>query len=271
MTVSDKTTLVSADFSQIEARVLAWLAGEKETLDAFARNDDVYVLAAAGIYRVPPGQVTKAQRLVGKVAVLALGYQGGAGALTVMADAYGLTLEETQKEEIKVGWRRANRSIVQFWYDVENTARDTVLDGRTRTLGCLKFGAWGRHLLIQLPSGRHLVYRDACVSADNEISFMGLDQYPRKWKRITTYGGKLVENITQAVARDCMRDVMLQADELHPDELILTVHDELLAEVVSTEADARLATYLELMSTPPAWAPGLPVAGDGWVGQNYRK
>lgn len=267
--------LAVADFSQIEARVVAWLAGEDAVLHAFRTGQDVYKLAAAGIFNCRPEEVTPDQRQIGKVAVLALGYGGGKGAFKIMAAAYGMSISDAEAEEIKVAWRAANAQIVRLWHELERACKDVIQNGGVRDVGRLRVGMWGPHMAIRLPSGRSLFYRDVRLDDDDDgfgprITYMGLNQYTQKWERLDTYGGKLVENVTQATARDCMAHVMLEADD-RGHQTILTVHDELLTEPPAAEADARLDDLLGLMAAPIPWAPGLPTKGDGWVGDRYRK
>ena len=271
--------LVVADFSQIEARVLPWLAGQTDLLDVFASGRDVYVRAASDIFGVPEDQVTPDQRQIGKVAILALGFGGGAGAFIKMADVYGISLTTDRADNIKSAWRTANPDIVNFWWECDRAARSAIQNPAqqfTAAGGKVTFGMLGNHLICRLPSGRHLVYRDAQLlpSMDRrgqlEITYMGVDQYTRKWTRLRTYGGKLVENIVQAVARDLMAHVLVEADRagMMP---ILTIHDEVLCEEDEHVADASLALLLRLMATPPVWAGGIPLKGEGWVGYRYKK
>lgn len=267
--------LVAADFSQIEARVLPWLAGQLDVLDVFRSGKDVYRQAAAAIFGGRPEDVTNDQRQIGKVATLALGFGGGVGAFQTMAAAYGVQISDAQADAIKLAWREANDRIVAFWWALDRGCRAALSSGSTTDVGPLRIGTWGSHLIIRLPSARPLVYRNARLVRDpdsgrDEITYMGLNQYTRRWERLRTYGGKLAENCTQAVARDCMRDVMLAADRQGV-EILLTVHDELLCEADDAEADATLGLVLGLMQTSPAWAPELPVKGEGWVGERYRK
>lgn len=270
--------LVVADFSQIEARVLPWLSGQTDLLHVFSSGEDVYVKAAADIYNVRPEDVTKAQRQIGKVAILALGFGGGAHAFVKMAEVYGVDISPERADEIKLAWRAVNPHTVQFWWDCDNAARMAIRNpaGVYRAAGGrVQFSMLGPHLVCRLPSGRHLVYREARIQPNpdggrDEISYMGVDQYTRKWSRLRTYGGKLVENIVQAVARDLMAHVLVEADRsgLHP---VLTVHDEGLCEEDEDRADAALATLLQLMATPPGWAAGIPLKGEGWIGHRYKK
>jgi len=262
--------LVVADFAQIEARVVAWLAGQQDILDVFARGEDVYVYTA--------NKNGSNDRQLGKVLVLACGFGMSATKFRTTALTYKLVLSEEQADRAVRGWRRANAKIVQFWYDCELAARRVINNasaGNSEAIdvGPVKFAMWQGHLLIRLPSGRKLVYRDARIEQGrfgDTITYMGVDQYTRKWSRQSTYGGKLVENITQAVARDIMAEAT-HAAELAGIPVELLVHDEMIAEAPERDADDCLATLLRIMRTPPKWAPGLPVDGAGWVGDRYKK
>lgn len=278
--------LVVADFAQIEARVLPWLADEQAVLDVFRSGGDVYVQAAAPIFgrMFPPGHkfvkedIPDDERQIGKVSVLALGFGGGKGAFQTMAAAYGVKVSDAEADQIKDKWRAANPNIVQLWWDLDAACRRAIRagGGHVEQVGrFLKVGMWGPHLVIVLPSGRGLFYRDARLEIEDgreSITYMGVNQYTRKWERIRTYGGKLAENVTQATARDVMAEAMLRLDREHRDlNLILTVHDELLGEADDDVADAKLAAMEAVMGEAPPWAQGLPVGSDGWVGQRYRK
>lgn len=264
------------DFSQIEARVLAWLAGSENILDAFRSGKDLYVLAASGIYSHPESIITADQRQVGKVSVLACGYQGGVGAFQSMAKVYGLEIPDAKAEEIKNSWRETNPEIVSYWYKIGDAAL-----GAAKAPGSIyqvvrgpqgvtvRFSMWQGHLLCGLPSGRKLIYRDAQIADGtygDVVSYMGVNQYTRKWERLETYGGKLVENICQAVARDVMADAMLRLDPQH--NILGSIHDEVLLRL----PDAGAMAYAEkLMNEVPAWAAGLPVGADGYVGRRFKK
>lgn len=283
--------LVVRDFAQIEARVLPWLAGQEDVLDVFRSGGDVYVQAAAPIFgrQFPTGHkfvkddIPDEERQIGKVAVLALGFGGGKGAFQTMAAAYGIKVSDAEAENIKTAWRAANPQTVQFWWDLDNACRRVLRDPNlvVQVGRFIKVGKVGKDLVIVLPSGRGLFYRDAKleveVGADRDsITYMGVNQYTRKWERIRTYGGKLAENVTQATARDVMAEAMLRADAdpaLRADQfhLILTIHDELLGEAPAAFADATNDRLAAIMDTPPDWAAGLPVGSDGWVGDRYRK
>lgn len=266
--------LASVDFAQIEARVIAWLAGDNKLLDVFLSGRDVYVVAASRIFGVPEESVTKAQRQIGKVAVLALGYQGGAGAFITMGANYGLVVDEDEAEQIKLDWREGNPLIVQLWWDVQDAAlRAMGTPGVAFRAGRCEFvfDARDGHLKVQLPSGRKLVYRDAAVRVGNfgrdVVSYMGVDQYTKQWTRIDTYGGKLVENITQAVARDLMASAFLRVSEAGH-AVVGTIHDQLLAEVSDK---AGFEDVDRLMRVVPKWAAGLPIDVDSEFMERFRK
>ena len=282
--------LISADSMQIEARVLPWLAGEQKVLNVFRSGGDVYVQAAAGIFgRVfAPGHqfkkedVPDSERQIGKVSILALGFGGGKGAFQTMAANYGIAVDDDEAEEIKIKWRNDNPKIVQFWWDLDAACRQVLSDPGAKPVVVgdhIKVGMWGPHMVVVLPSRRALFYRDAKLvpserrQGQTEISYMGMNQYTRKWERIRTYGGKLAENVTQAVARDVMAEAMLELDDHHRDlvQLILTVHDELLGEADKANEAEALAKVTEIMAKTPAWAGDLPVGADGWSGDRYKK
>jgi DNA polymerase len=277
-------TLVVADKAQIEARVLPWLAGETAVLDVFRSGGDVYVQAAAGIFnRTFPeghqfvkGDVTDEDRTIGKIAVLALGYGGGKGAFQTMAAGYGVSVGDDRAEEIKRAWRAANPKIVDFWWALDRAFRAVLGGGGPQKVGVLTIAKWMTHVVIRLPSGRALVYRDATIAQHpddptrTEITYMGLDQYTNKWKRLRTYGADIAQSCTQAVARDCLAHDIVEAEKAGI-EVLLTVHDELITEAPAAQGDASLSRLLALMSKAPPWAPGLPVGADGWHGHRYRK
>ena len=274
------------DFSQIEARVLAWLAGSEKILSAYRMGKDLYILAASGIYKVPEHEIGKDdfRRQIGKVAVLALGYQGGVGAFQTMAKVYGLEITDPEADKIKTDWREANPEIVSYWYDIQNAALDAVKNpGQvyevTRNGVTVKFSMWRGHLLVGLPSGRHLVYRDAQIAPGqygDVVSYMGVDQYTRQWTRIETYGGKLVENITQAVARDVLADAMLRVDgaKVAGVSLLGSIHDEILLWIAGADESEGAAKFLwaqNTMQEVPLWAEGLPLKAAGYRGRRFKK
>ena len=306
--------LVVADLSNIEGRVLAWLAGEQWKLDAFAAYDrgegpDLYKVTAGRILGRKPDEVTKKERQeVGKVAELALGFEGGVGAFLTFATAYNIDLdalaaiarENLEKrvieesaglydwlkgkksntfglepqtwigiDAIKRAWREAHPAIAGLWKSLADDAREAYGTPRmlvgTDKLAWIREGAW---LRLRLPSGRALCYPSPKVE-DGKISYMGVNQYTRQWGRLGTYGGKLAENATQAVARDVLAAGMLKAEGAGY-QIVLSVHDELIC-----EAPDRLPyndTGLVLcMGDNPTWANGLPLAAAGFETHRYRK
>lgn len=306
--------LVVADLSNIEGRVLAWLAGERWKLEAFAAYDrgegpDLYKVTAGRILGKKPDEVTKKERQeVGKVAELALGYEGGVGAFLTFATAYGIDLDalaaiatenlpatvveesrglyEWMKEQknsthglerktwvgidaIKRAWRQAHPATVELWKSLADDAREAFFNpGMVVGSGKLRWARDKAWLRLRLPSGRTLCYPAASFDT-GKMSYMGVNQYSRQWSRLGTYGGKLAENATQAVARDVLAAGMLKAEGAGY-RIVLSVHDELI-----TEAPDRLPyndTGLALcMSDNPPWAQGLPLAAAGFETNRYRK
>lgn len=274
--------LVAMDFSAIEARVLAWLAGEEKVLDIFRTHGKIYEHAASGIYRKPIEEVTKAERQIGKVAVLALGYGGGVGAFQSMARVYGVKVEDALADEIKRAWRESHAKIVHYWYDLEGAAINAV------ELGCVcKAGAAGRQvafkkngsfLWCKLPSGRVLCYPYPSVKQietpwgemKSALHFWGVNGVTKKWEEQKTYGGSLSENITQAVARDLLAESMLRLEH-NGYPVVMHVHDEAVVEIPATAGDDVAHQIEQIMAVVPGWAKGLPVAAEGWRARRYRK
>ena len=298
--------LISADFSNIEGRVLAWLAGEQWKLDAFAKVDasvvlgpdgkpirnskgekvftepDIYQQTAAGILSTDPRTIDKKDRQAyGKVPELALGFGGGVGAFQSMARIYGVDVTDDQADTIKKAWRLQHPNIQSYWYDLERAAYRAISEPGKQ----FKAGPTGREiiylvdgsfLLCRLPSKRVLVYPYPKIEMREKIwgdmaeslTYMGENTYTRKWERLETYGGKLSENVTQAVARDLLAHA-LKSCENQNYFVILHVHDEIVAEV--PEGFGSVSEMEQIMSTTPSWAAGLPVTAEGWRGKSYRK
>lgn len=275
---------VDADFSAIEARVIAWLANEKWSLEIFRTTGKIYEATAAQMFHVPEESIAKGQknyglRKKGKVATLALGYQGGVPALQNMRRTYGIPENELPDEElpdIRDRWRKANPSIVQFWYDVNDAAYRAVTSGQTTTVGRVTIAreiyrdTGLDFITIRLPCGRKLYYPGPHIGKNHfgEDSILYWGQDGANWKPVETYGGKLAENITQAVARDCLFYAMeqLNAAGYH---IVFDIHDEVVLEVPDGMAD--LNKVVEIMSRPIPWAPGLPLNADGWVDTYFKK
>jgi DNA polymerase len=268
--------------SNIEGRVLAWLAGEQWKIDAFKAYDrgeghDLYKVTAGRILGKDPGDITKTERqLQGKVPELAGGYQGGVGAYRKMGGAVFDAMSEEAIQEIVTAWRKAHPRTRSLWYDMEAAAREAInnlgdsfgvrdlitFDVKADTQGI----AW---LRMRLPSGRYLCYPSPEVSESGKITHEGMNQYTRKWERLDTYGGKLTENAVQAIARDVFMSGMLRA-EADGYDVCIRVHDELVCETPNDPAYTSEG-LAALMSTNPSWSAGLPLSAAGFETKRYRK
>ena len=263
-------TFLVSDYAAIEARVIAYLAGETWRMDVFAQGGDIYCSSASQMFKVPVEKhgVNGHLRQKGKIAELACGYGGGVAALKAFgADKMGLTEEEMQ--DIVTQWRQASPTIPRFWRDTENAAKKALENpGRTTTLPCgVKYLRDANALRCRLPSGRILSYWDARLDSDGSIVFMGQNQTTRKWEKTDTWGGKLVENIVQAFARDCLAVALLRLDEAGY-KITFHVHDEIVAEA---PIGSRWEDMAEIMGRPIEWAPGLLLRGDGYETKFYMK
>ena len=274
LVAAEGCSLPVSDFSAIEARVLAWLAGENWVLDVFRNGGDIYVYMAAKMFNVPTEQVISlGLRPKGKVSVLGLGYQGSVGALITMG-ALREGLEEAELPAIVRDYRSANPHIVKFWREVEGAAKHVIKNKTSYVLRksycTIKFSYDRGYLFIELPSGRRLAYYGASVDK-GRLSYWGIDQTKKIWVKTDTYGGSLVENITQAVARDCLCDAMYRMyyDEKIP--ILMHVHDEIISEARDEDAPAILERMNKIMAVPPVWAKDLPLKGDGYISKYYKK
>jgi DNA polymerase bacteriophage-type len=273
-------TFAVADFSAIEARVIAWLAGEEWRLEVFRTHGKIYEASAAAMFNVPIEEVTKGSdlRAKGKVAELALGFGGGAGALRAMGgEAMGLS--DLELQELVNRWRAKNPAVVSLWKRVEAAALRTLKTRVTTSLptyhSSLSFEYDGQALRITLHSGRELVYWSPKLGVSRFghdcILYRGPDPNTKQWGWIDTYGGKLVENIVQATARDLLADAMLRVDQQLKMPIVMHVHDELVAEVLETQGEEALELLCAEMSKPIDWALGLPLAADGYITPFYKK
>lgn len=274
---------IDADFSAIEARVIAWLAGEEWVLDVFRTHGKIYEACASQMFGVPIEKIKKGNpeyelRQKGKVATLALGYQGSTGALINMG-ALEMGIPEEELPDIVQRWRASNKRIQDLWYSMENAAVDTVKTGRTNAVRGLLLRIEGNReryfLTIQLPSGRKLFYAQPKLGQNRfgreSLQYLGMNQTTKKWEAIETYGGKLVENCVQAVARDCLAENIGKL-EASGCPVVFHVHDEVIIEKdISGPAEKELERMCGIMSQPIPWAPGLPLNADGWVGDYYTK
>lgn len=272
---SEGCRFVVSDFSAIEARVVAWLAGEEWVLQAFRKGEDIYCETASMMYKVPVVKHGENGHLraKGKVAVLACSYQGGVGAMKAM-DREGKIPEE-ELQSVVDAWRNANPKIVKLWYDYERAAKIAILEHRTvRRPHGVEFGFHHGNLFIKLPGGRKLCYWDARVKENpktgrDSIVYMGVNQETKQWGEAETYGGKLVENVTQAVARDCLADAMVRVS-LSGGQIVMHVHDEMIVDMPNEDKDAP-DKITEIMGVAPEWAEGLPLRGETYETEFYRK
>jgi len=267
-----ETTLAVVDFAAIEARVIAWLAGEQWRLKVFATHGKIYEASAAAMFNVPIEKVDKQLRQQGKVAELALGFQGAVGALCKMGADRFLSKPEMQK--IVKLWRKTNPAIVALWAEVESCVISAIsLCAKTELKSKLvSFYCDDKHLIITLPSGRELYYVQPQIIHEiikYNIYYKGLDD-KKKWGLIDTYGGKLVENIVQAIARDALVAAMHRLDE-NGFDIALHVHDEIAAQIPIKNAETRLEKMIKLMSAPLPWAPGLILTAEGYLTSFYKK
>ncbi len=268
--------LIGVDFSQIEARILPWLAGQEVI------TDNLYEHAAAGIYRIPVGEVTKQKRQIGKIAILSLGYGGGKVAFTGMAKQHGLDISEDEAETIKIAWREKNPKIVDYWADLEEAAIQAVLNpGHPIFAGAegrqVVFKKKGSFLWCKLPSGRVLCYPYPQVAPAktpwgemrDALTYMSEDTYTKKWTRQKTYGGSLAENCTQAVARCVLVHALKEMASMKM-KVVLHCHDELVIEM-PIECNITTGLIEELVTRIPKWAKDLPIAAEAWKGKRYQK
>jgi DNA polymerase bacteriophage-type len=292
-------TFFGADFSQIEARVLAWLAGQKSKLEMYEQGEDVYCRTASEIFGVKITKEDKAERQVGKVAELALGYGGGIGAFVTMSSQYNLDISplyesmwkkanpwEKQQAEIsfdrfgagaskevgltadliKQRWRNANKAIVDYWQRVEEAARMAIKNEglSVKSLYSVKrLGNGTRFLQCRLPSGRNFSYFDPSCDRDGRVSYNA-----SKFGKTSTYGGELVENLVQAVSRDIMAEAMVRLEEAFP--TAFTVHDEIVS-IPKENNERQYREFERIMRQVPVWANKLPIDVECWKGSRYGK
>lgn len=272
---------VVADFSAIEARVIAWLAGEQWVNEVFATHGKIYEATASQMFHVPIEKIAKGNpeyslRQKGKVATLALGYQGGTSALIAMG-ALRMGLDESELPDIVARWRGANRRIVDLWYAVEQAALATMQTAQPQAIRGLIFALEGDlvygqcFLTVQLPSGRKLFYPRPFLQ-DNRFGKLALHYYTvgqqtRKWEIDSTYGGKMTENIVQAIARDCLAETLRRIDARGL-QVVFHVHDEV---IIDAPQETTVGEICDLMAEPIDWAPGLILKGAGFECDYYMK
>ena len=261
--------LIVSDFSAIEARVIAWMAGEEWRQDVFAKGGDIYCASASQMFKVPVEKhgVNGHLRQKGKIAELALGYGGSVGALKAMG-ALDMGLEEDELPQLVDAWRQANPCIVKFWWDVDKAAMEAVRYKRTNSTHGITFSCQSGMLFITLPSGRRLAYVKPRIGENKFggqcITYEGVGA-TKKWERLDSYGPKFVENIVQATARDILCSAM---QTLRHCSIVMHVHDEIVI-----EADSRMSleAICEQMGRTPPWAKGLLLRADGYETDFYKK
>lgn len=261
-----------ADFSAIEARVLAWLSGEQWRLDVFASHGKIYEASASAMFHVPIEEITKGSplRQKGKISELALGYGGSVGALTSMG-ALNMGLAEEELSPLVSTWRNANPHITQFWWDVDVAAIKTVTEKRETRVGRITFFYQSGILFAMLPSGRKLAYVKPRMAVNkfgrNGLTYEGIGE-SGKWGRIETYGPKLVENIVQGTARDLLAEAMLRLKK-RGYQIVMHIHDGVVLEV--PDGVSSVEEVCSIMAEQPDWAVGLPLRADGYECAFYKK
>lgn len=285
--------LIDADFSAIEARVISWLAGQEWRLEVFRTHGKIYEASASQMFHVPIEKIKKgnpeyALRQRGKVAELALGYQGGVSAMRRMDTGHNLDdLSDDEVKGIVDRWRETNSMIRDLWNIVDSAAVTVITNGGAQTirsettdavitLACeLDVITGTRYMTILLPSGRKLYYPSPEIGVNRwgnpSVSYMGQNQTTKRWERVETYGGKLVENIVQAIARDCLAIAIenLESQGLH---VVFHIHDEVVIDTPAwADEDTMLETVTKIMTKPIPWAQALPLNADGWVDKFFKK
>lgn len=272
---------VDADFSSIEARIVAWLAHEEWVLDVFKTHGKIYEATASQMFNIPIDRIKKgnpeyALRQRGKVATLGLSYGGGVGALKAMG-ALDMGIPEDDLQDIVDKWRQANPNIVKLWYAVENAVISVITKG---TAQCVNGLIFSREIdtknnldfmTIQLPSKRKLYYVNPSLDTDGikqVITYEGVNQTTKQWTTLLTYGAKIVENVVQAIARDCLA-LTIERLENAGYPIVFHVHDEVVIECDKDKAN--LDKIIEIMTLPISWAKDLPLNADGWTGEFFRK
>ena len=271
LTASKGNRLMVADFASIEARVLAWLANAEQTLQIFKDKKDIYKATASSMFNVKYDEVTKQQRFIGKVATLALGYQGGVRAFQKMSTAYGVEVDESQALKVRNDWRDVNKDIVRLWANVERAARNAISYKDEYEVCKGVFKMVNGDLLFKLPSNRLLSFPAAELVPSKfgiDIVYKGVNNHTHKFGEIKAYGGFLVQSITQAVARDILAEAVLRLEKAkYP--IVLHVHDEIIADV--PKAHGTMYEFAKIMCENPIWAEGLPIEADGYEAFRYAK
>jgi DNA polymerase len=269
--------LCVSDFSAIEARVLSWVAEEEWRLEVFRGHGKIYESSAAMMFGVPMESIKKGSPLRdrGKIAELALGYQGSLGALKAMGGEK-MGLSDDEMVSIVDKWRKANPKIVKFWYNTESAAKKAFkLKERTKVPGSeIYFDMEGSAMTIELPSKKKLFYQSPSLGSNKfgkeSLRYKGIDQTTGMWVHIDTYGGKLTENIVQAISRDLLAESLLNLDK-NGFDLIMHVHDECVAEIPEIDSEKYLKEMNSILCKKPEWALDLPLGAEGYITNFYKK
>lgn len=273
---SEGMELFAGDFAAIEARGLLWIAEDESGLEIFRRGEDIYKEMAGEIYKIDPKKVNKDQRQVGKFAILALGYGMGAKKFVETCAGFGVTITMDFAQRVVNIYREKFEKVKALWYNVNKCAIDAVKNkGTVYSYKRLSFLYRGNYLMIRLPNGRKLFYNSPKVSTEiktwgevQSLSFMSVNAKTKKWEREYTYGGKIVENIVQALCRDLMVFSMFELEGAGY-KVLITVHDEVVTE--REIGKGSIKEFESIMSKAPAWANGFPIGAEAWKGPRYKK
>lgn len=268
--------LLVADYAAIEARVVMWLAGDEAALEVFRKGIDIYKDLATDIYKIALSAVTSNQRQLGKQGILGLGFGMGKPKFIATCEGYNMNVSKALAEKTVDTYRTKYYKVKNLWYDLQRAVIKAIKNrGKLIKFRYFQIKVVDRWLYIRLPSGRKLAYFDPKIvrkekfgSMQDCITFWAMDSMTNQWKLQETYGGKLVENVTQGVARDLMAHAMMNLEEAGY-KIVMHVHDEIVAEV--DEGKKSLEEFERIMATTPKWAKGLPVKAEGWRGKRYKK
>jgi DNA polymerase len=273
--------LICADYNAVEARTVFWLAVDMKGLAVFQSGRDPYKDLASLIFGVDYNAITDEQRFLGKQAILGLGFRMGWAKFQGTCESYGVLISDELAQRTVNAYRTRYERVVKFWDEIETAALSALQHPGERFKvaifkGFIEYFMAGNFLMCKLPSGRIIGYPDAEIqetktpwgALKDSVTYMGMNSYTHQWERLATHGGTLVENITQAVARDLLAAAMMRLEKANY-PIVLHVHDECISEVI--EGTGNLDEYCDIMAANDSWAEGLPVRSEGWIGQRYRK
>lgn len=265
--------LYCGDYASIEARILFFEAQEENALNIFRNNEDIYCDQASTTYNRSITKKDKDERFLGKQAILGLGYGMGIPKFKATCASYGVEISDELAKKVVDSYRNKYLKVKKLWRDIEDAAKNAIFTGRPCDVNNIRYKKVGKFLYCRLPSGRLLSYFKPRIVSNqfggDSLQYKGVNSLTKKFEYLNTYGGKLVENICQAISRDMMAQAMLNLENSgYP--VILTVHDEILCEV-DQNSDKTLKEFLEILATPPIWAIDCPLAVEGWEGERYHK